>query len=242
MNKSVTYYKNYFLQRILKKLLQKNTNLYINIQRFRYQGKRYSRKIVNINTDIVIEGYPRSANSFSVKAFKFSNGEEYKIATHLHAYPQIVEAVKLNIPTLVLIRDPFSCLASYAALRAQTYGVNNFNKNYNIKWLLEDYITFYKNLTPYRDKIVIAVFNEVLQDFGVIIMKLNKKFNCSFIPFEHTEQNVKTVFNTAKSHLSPSEKRDDIKIQYSKKIEALKKSDLFKEAEMIYKDWKSYKN
>ncbi len=240
MNKSITYYKNYFQQNILKKLLQKNTNLFIKVQRFRYRGKNYNKKIVNVNSDIVIEGYPRSANSFSVKAFNFANGEKYKIATHLHAYPQVVEAVKFNIPTLVLIRDPYSCITSYAALRAQKYGAENFSKNFNIKWLLEDYIIFYKNLIPYREKIVVADFKDVLIDYGAIITKVNKKFNSNFIPFDHTEQNVKSVFNLGKPHLSPSKKREDIKKQYENEIKALESTRLYKEAEKIYHDWISF--
>ena len=141
MAKGISYYKNYLFQRGIKTLLQRNPKFYINLQLFRYKGKRYRRKIVTPETDIVIEGFPRSANSFSVKAFKHANGDEYKIATHLHAYPQVIMGVRYKVPTLVLVREPFACIASYAALRAQTYGIEKFNKAYNIKWLLNDYVT-----------------------------------------------------------------------------------------------------
>ncbi len=237
MSKSLAYYKNKIVLVHLKKLLQYFPGLYISIQKARYKGKGYGRKIITEQSDIVIEGYPRSANSFSVKAFKFDNGEDYKIATHLHAYPQVVVGVKHDIPTLLLIRNPFDCVVSYMALLAESLGVEQIKKGYDIKWLLHDYVLFYKKLLPYKDRVVVGVFSEVLSDYGKVMNEVNEKFNTNFELFNHTPENVKKVFSSAKSHLSPSEKREDVKRNFVAQMEALKSTKLFKEAEDLYAEW-----
>lgn len=241
MIRSFTYYKNYFLLVHLKRILQYFPVLYIFIQKTRYKRKGYGRKIITKHSDIVIEGYPRSANSFSVKAFKFDNGEGYKIATHLHAYPQVIIGVKHKIPTLLLIRNPFDCVVSYMALLAQTVGFEKINRGYNIKWLLSDYVLFYNKLLPYKDNVVVGVFSDVLTDYGKVIDKLNKKCDTNFELFEHSQENVDKVFAASKSHLSPSDKREDIKSNFVEQMEAIKTTKLFKEAENLYLEWSNIK-
>ena len=235
--KSISYYKNYLVQHKIKRILQRAPGLYIKIQLLRYSGKRYKRKIVVPDSQIVIEGYPRSANSFSVKAFKHANGDDYKIATHLHVFPQVVLGVKYNIPTLVLIRNPFDCISSYAALRAQTYGLNKFEKGNNIAWLLDDYVFFYENLKPYKGKFVMAEFSDVLKDYGAILTAVNKKYNSNFIAFDHTSEHVKEVFSSAKSHLSPSKDRDQIKALYLEQMQELTSSKAYKQALSLFEFW-----
>ncbi|MFT4697410.1 MAG: hypothetical protein ACI9SJ_000533 [Flavobacteriaceae bacterium] len=242
MIRSFIYYKNKIVLVHLKKLLQYFPGLFIFIQKVRYKGKGYGRKIITKNTDIVIEGYPRSANSFSVKAFKFDNAEGYKIATHLHAYPQVIVGVKHNIPTLLLIRNPFDCVVSYMALLAQAVGFEKINKGYNIEWLLKDYVLFYKKLLPYKDKVVVGVFSDVLTDYGNVINEVNNKFNTKFELFEHSQENVNKVFSSSKSHLSPSGKREDVKNSFVEQMEQLKSTRLFEEAESLYLEWSTTKN
>lgn len=237
MGRGITYYKNYLTLVVIKRLLQQFPHWYIRTQLNRYKGQRYQRKIVTENTDLIIEGYPRSANSFSVKAFKYVNGDDYKIATHLHAYPQVIVGVKYKIPTMVLIREPFSCVVSYAALSAKEIGVEQYNMNYNLKWLIEDYVVFYKNLLPYRDKFVVAPFTQVLDDYGAVITEVNQKFGTDFIPFQSTEAHVKNVFDSAKEHLSPSKKRENIKTHFLAEMELLRTTPKFKEAEQLYTEW-----
>ncbi|MGV6829444.1 MAG: hypothetical protein ACWA45_08605 [Flavobacteriales bacterium] len=237
MTRSITYYRNLIFQRWVKNSLKSIPSLYIFVQKIRYFHHPYRRKIIQSNSDIVIEGFPRSANSFSVKAFKFANGNNYKIATHLHAYPQVILGVKYKIPTIVLIRNPFDCIVSYAALRAEKMGKNHFNIAYDLKWLLQDYVLFYKKLLPIKEQVIVAEFTEVLNDYGKFMDALNKKFKTNFNIFDHTGENVKIVFETSKSHLSPSLKREKIKKEYLAKMNNLKQTSLFVEAETLYKTW-----
>lgn len=229
------YYKNFILRIKLKLFLQRFSSLYITIQMYRYKGNRYQRKIIHPLTDITIEGFPRSANSYSVKAFKFSNGEEnYKIATHLHAYPQVIKSVEYNKPTLLLIREPLECITSYAAFIAFNIGLDKFNKEHNIKWLFYEYVIYYRNLLKYKDSVVIGEFNEVLNDYGSVIKKVNTKFKTNFKEFISTKENIETVFNTSRDHLSPSKEREQLKKEFINQMKELSRTKLFSEAESLY--------
>ena len=236
---ALSYHKNYWIQHKFKWLLQRFPAFYIKVQMLRYKGKRYQNKIIAKDSDIVIEGYPRSANSFSMKAFKFSNGDGYKIATHLHAYPQVIMALRYKVPTLVLIRHPFDCISSYAALRAQAKGYENVKDTFSLSWMLEDYIVFYSALKPFKGKFLMAEFSQVLDDYGLVISKLNEMFNTEFIPFDHSPENEKAVFADAKTHLSPSADREKIKEHYRTEMEQLKQTETYKKALSLYEFWTS---
>lgn len=62
--------------------------------------------IVGRGTDIVIEGFPRTGNTFAVVAFKNVQDRNYQIAHHLHIISQVKKAVSNNVPVIVLVRNP----------------------------------------------------------------------------------------------------------------------------------------
>lgn len=78
-----------------------------------FQAKKNNDKLLfSDNTDLVIEGFPRVGNTFFVLAFQERCLQDVKIAHHVHLTCQIKEAIKNNVPTIVLIRDPFNSILS----------------------------------------------------------------------------------------------------------------------------------
>jgi hypothetical protein len=74
-------------------------------------------RAVTPDTQVVIEGFPRSGNSFARRAFIMAQEETFdvtRIAHHLHVPAQIVRAAQWRIPTLVLIRRPRDAVLSFA--------------------------------------------------------------------------------------------------------------------------------
>jgi len=140
--------------------------------------------IVNSNTDIVIDGYPRSANTFAVEAFLLSQGRECNIAHHTHIPAQIIKAVKLQIPTMVLIRDPMDAVSSRAI----------FSPFIPIDVALQDYINYYQVVLRNIDNIELALFEEVINNYGSVIKRINFKFNTEFNLYENNSENKKRVF------------------------------------------------
>lgn len=148
---------------------------------YRLARKDQSR-IVTPETGLVIEGFPRSANSFARVAFNRAQKEKVRIANGLHVPAQVIRASRWRIPTLVLIREPKDAVLSFAVRDPISVGQ-----------ALRYYLAFYETVEAYRDDYVLGTFSEVTGDFGRTIGRLNERFGTDFIPFRHDERNVEAV-------------------------------------------------
>lgn len=141
-------------------------------------------ELVRPDTDVVIEGYPRSANSFSVAAFRLAQGRPVEVAHHTHAPAHVIAALKLGIPTMVLIREPEESVLEFALVRPSL----------TVRQVLRGWARFYAALLPFRRRFVVGAFPEVTSDFGLVIRRLNLLFGSDFGEFEHSEENVRECF------------------------------------------------
>ena len=141
---------------------------------------------VSRTSDIVIEGYPRSGNTFAVVAFRQAQGRKIEIAHHLHAAAQIKRAARLNVPAIVLIREPSEAILSLMVR----------DPNASIRWALHSYIRFYSAVVPYLDKTVVAPFETVISDFADTIRMVNTRYRTSFKEFVPTEDALNSVRQT----------------------------------------------
>ena len=123
-------------------------------------------RVVNKNTQLVLEGFPRCANTFSYVILKDVH-PNLNIAHHLHLPVQIIIGVKRKIPVVVLIRDPKDAILSLL-LR---------NSSIILDDAIKSYVSFYKIALRFRDDIIVADFNDVIVDFNIIIKKINLKYN-----------------------------------------------------------------
>ena len=125
-------------------------------------------------TAIVIEGFLRSGNTYSVAAFQVANGTGPIVAHHLHGGAHVRRAVRLRLPTVVLIRRPTDAVSSYL-VRRPTLTPDD---------ALLEYLDFYRTAWPARDGFVVAPFELVVSDFGAVIDRVNERFGTSFVRFE----------------------------------------------------------
>ena len=139
-------------------------------------------RVVTPGTQLVIEGFPRSANSFARVAFNRAQKGTVRIATGLHVPAQVIRASRWRIPTLVLIRRPKDAVLSFAIRDPISVGQ-----------ALRYYLSFYETVEGYGDAYVLGPFEEVTVDFGRVIRRLNDRFDTSFSPFHHNERNVEAV-------------------------------------------------
>jgi hypothetical protein len=142
------------------------------------------RVMVRRDTRIVIEGFPRSANTFAVVAFRQAQEEDFHIAHHLHAQGQVVRAVEWGIPVCLLIRSPVDAVRSLV-LKLPYIRPHD---------ALRAYAEFYSDVYPLRDRVVVATYEEVTTDLGAVIARLNSKFGTHFRMFSHTTVNVERAF------------------------------------------------
>jgi hypothetical protein len=140
-------------------------------------------RVVTPDTGLVIEGFPRSGNSFARVAFSKAQKEKVRIAHGLHVPAQVILAARWRIPTLVLIRKPRDAVLSFA-----------IRDPISVDQALKYYLSFYETVEKYRDAYVLGLFEEVTEDYGQVIGRINEKFGTAFSLFRHDEQNVSKVF------------------------------------------------
>ena len=156
--------------------------LYLPIARRRYPGP--SPEVISRDTELVIDGYTRCASTFAVYAFQLAQDRPVRLAHHLHAPAQLVQAARSGLPTLALIREPRGVVLSQVVREP---GVS-------IRGALHSYTRFYQRLMPYRDRMVVGDFEEVTSDFGSVVRRLNARFGSSYREFEHTDPAVRECF------------------------------------------------
>ena len=142
------------------------------------------KRFVSAQTDIVIEGFPRSGNTFAVAAFIISQTKVPNIARHTHKVMQIKKAAELNIPTIVLIRQPEDAVISLTIRHPYI----------SLKQGLKTYVKFYSGVRPYKAKYILAKFEDVTSDYGQIIQQVNQKFQTNFQLFNHNTEQKELAF------------------------------------------------
>ena len=159
--------------------------IYFNLYRL-LRTRRDVERLVSLETQLVIEGFPRSGNSFARRAFVMAqdaNFDTTRIAHHIHVPAQVVQAARWQIPTLVVIRRPRDAVMSFALWDP-----------ISVDQALRYYITFYETVEKYPDAYVLGLFEEITEDFGQVIKRINDKFETKFLLFRHDEENVSKVF------------------------------------------------
>jgi hypothetical protein len=140
---------------------------------------------VSPETELVIEGYPRSGNTFAVVAIRMAQPTSICIAHHLHAPAQVVAGVRRGLPVMVLIRDPREATASLVIRHSWL----------SLERALREYISFYGRLSPHKAGFLVVRFQDLVTDYGAVIRDLNSRFGTHFAEFEHTSENVARCYS-----------------------------------------------
>lgn len=151
--------------------LRNHIRRYPSLLRVWSYARGYSHTVARRGTtEICIEGYPRSANSTTVRLFKISNPSWRGIAHHTHTIANVVLALRYRIPTVILLREPSDAVCS--ALIAG-------GKNEPVDELLR-YVGFYRYVEKHVDEVVMVDFETALNDYNAIIRRVNERFGTSF--------------------------------------------------------------
>lgn len=115
------------------------------------------------DTDLVVEGPPRSANSFTVRMLQTLTGKapRLKIAHHSHSADNLISGAAYGIPLVVLARPPEDAILSYCI-----YSGLPPEKCAN------RYVGFYEALANV-DGYIIGHFDEITHDFNAFLARLN---------------------------------------------------------------------
>jgi hypothetical protein len=138
------------------------------------------------DTELVIDGFPRSGNTFAEAAFRKAAGKPIRLAHHSHAAAQIVQAVKWKLPCLVLIRQPIEAARSLLMHHPETV---------NEESCLREYSSFYETIKSCRSGYVLARFDTLTYDVGQVIEAVNARFGLSFEKLSHTPAMELEIFD-----------------------------------------------
>lgn len=188
--------------------------------------------MVNEDTDLVLDAFPRSGSTFAYYAFhQAQQGALVSLAYHLHVPAHIIRACELNLPTLVIIRHPKDAVSS-AVVREPHLSVRAYLKRYQ---------SFYKAIMPYREKFVMAQFHEATDQMDLLIETINKKFQTNFKVFNYAPENIRQVKEQMQLRLeqvggqaNQSYLPNEAKEQAKKRVDFSNNEKLLKACEEIY--------
>jgi len=142
-------------------------------------------RVIGDATEVVIDGFPRSGNTFALIAFTRWQPREVQVAHHVHLPAQVLEAVRRRLPAIVLIREPEEAITSLLVRLPHL----------SVRQGIRSYARFYRPLLRHRGSFVVGRFGQVTADFGAVVRQLNDRFGTAFAEFDHTDDNVRLVFD-----------------------------------------------
>lgn len=119
-----------------------------------YQHVRYIDRC-----DMVVDGFPRSANTYAWYAIRTAIEPMYMVRGHTHSVATIRAAIRAGKPAMLLVRDPDSSVASY-------YQMLN---GVSLKACYDAYSNFHERCVPIKDDLYLAKFEDVVADLGSVL-------------------------------------------------------------------------
>jgi hypothetical protein len=171
---------------MLRTRLAEHPRGYLPIARRRYPGP--SPEVIGPGTELVIDGYTRSATTFAVYALQMAQSRPVRLAHHLHAPAQLIEAAHKGVPTLALIREPEGAVLSHLVREPWV----------DMRDAADGYARFYRCLMPYRKSFVAGEFETVTHDFASVVRRLNDRFGLELKEFEPSDTNVSLCWELIK--------------------------------------------
>lgn len=128
-------------------------------------------------TQVLVDSYPRSANSFFEAAFTRAHGGRLEVAHHSHAAGQVLMGVKRGLPAIVLLREPRGAIASF-------YEMND--GDYPIELCTREYVVFYTALRSVIDRLVVVETATLENRFFALMTLLRDRYGLNVEPYEIT--------------------------------------------------------
>ena len=159
--------------RVLETLRREPALFFPAMALWRWRGRLRTVPMPGPTTDLVVEGFFRSGNTYAVRALEVANGDRLHMAHHSHAAATVKRAAARGVPTIVLIRRPRDAvLSDVLKFRQRTLAES-----------LRAYRCFYEALLPYRGTFVTASFEEITTNLNGVIARVNDRWDARIAPF-----------------------------------------------------------
>lgn len=162
-------------------------SIFTNLSLFKAYAKlrpKWASGLVSQKSEITIEGFPRSGNTFAVAAFCYAQKRSVIVARHTHAPAQIDLALKYGIPVILLKRDPMSSISSLLVRE----------RDLPVDLAIKRYMWYYSNVMKYREKVVVVDFSDLISNYASEINKVNVLYGTNFNSYVNNKINDAKVF------------------------------------------------
>jgi phosphatidylglycerophosphatase C len=150
-------------------LIEEVPSVYCSVMRRRHP----EWPLVGPETDVVIEGYQSSGNTFARKAMAHAN-PHIRIASHSHSWAHVAHGLRLGKPVVVLLRNPLDAVASHA-VRMRLEDLDRELRRYRY---------YYRRVSRLSESVVLAPFDVTTTRFSDVISQVNARFNTRFNLFD----------------------------------------------------------
>ena len=144
----------------------------------------YGDGVVSPATELVIDGFTRSASTFAVVAFQLAQPAPVRVGHHIHAPSQIIAAVRRDVPVLLTVRPPEDTVLSLVVREPYV----------TLAQGITAYARFHAKLRDHLAGMVVADFAEVTTHLDRSIERVNARFGTAFTPFRPTPEGTAECF------------------------------------------------
>lgn len=158
-------------------------------------SRSWNQRIANESTEICVEAVPRSANTFFTMLIKRWN-PSIIMAHHTHGAANVKLALRYNVPTIIIIREPGAACAS-SIIR-------------NTAWMtaadsLASYIAFHGALVDDIGDCMVFRFSDVIQHPDLCLEEMNNRFNVGLTVRTYNNEERDSVFNQTRNQPAADE-------------------------------------
>lgn len=124
------------------------------------------KKVADNDKSLVIDGFPRSGNTFLADIIVVSQGQDFKFAHHSHLPENLLLGIELGIPSVAIFRDPLQAISSFMLYSEQ-----------NEVQATKRWIRFYQTLEDSIDKLVVISFDDIVKRPKATLCAISSAFD-----------------------------------------------------------------
>jgi hypothetical protein len=130
-------------------------------------------------TVLVVEGFPRSANTYVVAALYETNPQlRGRVAHHLHSYRSVMEGARRGLAVVVLVRAPLDAVASLI----QRY------PDLSARLALRQYIAFHRRLLPLLPSLIVIPFDRAVAHLDTVVAEIDERTGLGLAPYDRSSE------------------------------------------------------
>ena len=126
-------------------------------------GLRGNHQVVHRRSDLVVDGFPKSANSTMEAAVRVTQRTDLRLAHHCHSAAQFHLALRFGVPAVLLFRNPMDAVLSYK---------DALPDHIRFGALLRAYARLHRSLMPCLDRLILVSFDDVTRDLLGVLARL----------------------------------------------------------------------